>query len=300
MYYEEFSPHAALRAYIRCYFYIRVNSRSLHLPADGCPGLVISLGDPFLLGAEDSVLEPFTECRVFGSFARQMLTRHPWQTELVAVKFLPGQIARFFDVPGIELTDTSTTIESLWGSYGQELQREIFEANTIPEIIQLIDTALIARLSRRYSYDDRIFAALRAILLRSGQVGIEDLAQEVGLSRRHFERLFIETVGLTPKRLCRIVRFSSIFSHLHQRAENDWADIAVAYGYSDQAHLIRECKFFTGFSPLLYLKHRSPLEHAILGTGSRMSHFFNTADVASATMDESLSRYTIEDSEETP
>lgn len=64
----------------------------------------------------------------------------------------------------------------------------------------------------------------------------------------------------------------------------DWADLAISSGYSDQAHLIRECKYFTGHSPLSYLKNRSSLEHAVTGSADTMSHFFNTLGGPSYTM----------------
>ncbi len=284
MYHKEFSPNAALRPYIRNYFYIRVRSGMFHFPADGCPGLIINIGEPFLLGFKNGNLKVFSGCRLFGSFTRQLLTEHMGQTDLVAVKFMPGQFTRFFKVPAIELTDTSTTIETLWGKSGRELEQKLFDSNTVSEMIKLLDDAFLARLSSPYSYDDRILVALHAISNRKGQIRIENLARWLDLSRRHFERRFVDLVGLTPKRMCRIVRFLSVFSHTMAYQGLDWADLAIACGYSDQAHLIREYKFFAGHSPLSYLKNKSSLVRAVIGPDDMMSHFFNTTDVPSATM----------------
>lgn len=284
MYYEQLAPHAALRPHIRSYFHIRLEGRTVHLPADGCPGLVVSLGNPFLLGAGDGSLETFSECRLFGAFTRQMLSRHAGRTEILAVKFFPGQFARFSGVPGIELSDGSASIEALWGAAGRELQHRLLDAKSMAEMVALLDRALLARLSERQTTDDRISAALRVILQRNGEVRIESLGRYVGLSRRHLERRFLEAVGLTPKRLCRIVRFSRAFSRLDGCGGRDWAAIALACGYADQAHLIRECRFFTGLSPLAYLRQRSSLEHTLLGPGEEMSHFFNTPAASSATI----------------
>jgi len=68
MYHKEFSPIAALTPYIRSYFYIRAKSRMFNFPADGCPGLIINTGDPFLLGFKNSKLKVFSGCRLFGYF----------------------------------------------------------------------------------------------------------------------------------------------------------------------------------------------------------------------------------------
>ena len=298
-YYEELTPCAALKPYIIKYFYIRTNSNTLHIPADGCPGLILSIGDPFSLGFESDNLQVFSGCHLFGSFTRQLLTKNTGQTELIAVKFLPGQLTRFFRIRALELTDTSTSIQSLWGKFGRELEQKLYEADTVPEKIGLLELAFLARVSsQKQKYDNRILIALQAISSRKGQVNIQGLADYLELSKRHLERRFIDLIGLTPKRLCRITRFISVFSQVRACKGLDWADLAISCGYSDQAHLIRECKFFTGQSPLSYLKNRSSFEHAVMGTDDMMSPFFNTADVSPVTMPQKTKLWSIVDKEE--
>ena len=285
MYHEEYSPNARLKPFIRSYFFISVTFGNFHFPADGCPGLIINLGEPFLLGFDHDHLTKFIGCRLFGSSTRNLLTKHmTGQTDLLAVKFNPGQFTRFFNVPAIELTDTSASIHALWGKFGKEMEQRFLETKNVLKIIRLLDDTFIKLLSNENAFDDRISMALNAIWWRKGQVRIEELAGGLNFSRRHLERRFLGYIGLTPKRMCRIVRFLSVFSSMKAIPRLDWADLAIASGYSDQAHLIRECKYFTGHSPLTYLKDRSSLEHAVMGTVDTMSHFFNTMGVSSAMM----------------
>ncbi len=285
MTHEEFLPNTSLKPYIRSYFHISVTSGGFHFPADGCPGLIINLGDPFSLGFKQGNLAKFAGCRLFGSSTRNLLTKHQaGQTDLLAVKFHPGQLPRFFNLPAIELTDTSASIHTLWGKFGKELEQKFCETKNVSKIIRLLDSVFIKRLSNYKAYDDRISVALNTISFCKGQVRIEELASGLNLSRRHFERRFSDFVGLTPKRMCRITRFLNVFSSIKAIPRCDWADLAIASGYSDQAHLIRECKYFTAHSPLSYLKDRSSLEHAVMGTTDIMSHFFNTTAVPPDTM----------------
>jgi AraC-like DNA-binding protein len=285
MYHKEFSPNARLKPFIRSYFFISVKLGNFHFPADGCPGLIINFGEPLLLGFEHEHLTKFSGCRLFGSQTRNLLTKYTTgQTDLLAVKFNPGQITRFLNIPAIELTDTSVSTHVLWGKFGNELEQRFLETKRILQIVRLLDDTFIKFLSNEKSYDDRVSVAQNTIWSSKGQVRIGDLAKALGFSRRHLDRLFLEYVGLTPKRMSRIVRFLSIFSFLKANQSLDWADLAIASGYSDQAHLIRECKYFTGRSPLTYLKNRSSLEHAVTGTADTMSHFFNTSGLTSYTM----------------
>lgn len=276
MYYEEFLPDTRLKTYIRSYFFIRIKSGKFHFPADGCPGLIINLGDPFLLGFEQGHLAKFTGCRLFGSTTRYLLAMHIiGRTVLLAVKFNPGQLTRFFKIPAIELTDTSTSIQTLLGTFGKEMERKFNETRNISKLIRLLDHFFIKLLSNENAFDPRITVALNTIWYHKGQIPIGTLARELNVSRRHLERLFLDYIGLPPMRMCRIVRFLSVFSSVQVNLKRDWAGLAIDSGYSDQAHLIRDCKYFSGQSPLSYLKVRSSLEYAVMGPAYIMSHFFN-------------------------
>lgn len=285
MYYEDFSPHASLTPFIRRYFYISVKHGTFHFPADGCPGLIINLGEPFLLGFEQGHLTKIVGCRLFGSQTRNLLTKHmAKQTRLLAVKFNPGQLTRFFNIPAIELTDTSASLQALWGNFGKEVEHRLLETKSVLNRLRLLDNTFQNRLFNRNGFDARISAALHAVWRSSGRVRIRELAGKLELSPRHLDRRFLDCVGLTPKRMCRIVRFLGVFSFMNAIGNPDWADLAIASGYSDQAHLVRECKYFTGHSPGSYVKNRSSLVRAIIGTADTMSHFFNTTGISSHMM----------------
>ncbi len=266
MYYKEYLTSRELRPFIRSYFHVRLDSDTeFRFPSDGCPGLIVNLGGPFLLGFAENDLMVFTGCRLFGYLTRQLMLKSLSGAEALAVKFRTGRLMTFSTVPGIELTDTSVSIKYLWGALGRDLVNRVYNTGSILEIIQLLDEFFLKRLSLHDSIDRRIDAALDEILTRKGQVRINNLAEWTNLSRRQFERRFTRTIGLPPKRMCRIARISGIIAQLKAGIKHDWVDIALAGGYSDQAHFIREWKYFTGSSPLSYLKDLSPFESAIVG-----------------------------------
>jgi AraC-like DNA-binding protein len=58
---------------------------------------------------------------------------------------------------------------------------------------------------------------------------------------------------MTPKRYSRLRRFQHVLAMAGRRAEKpDWAQIAAAGGYADQAHLTHEFKAFSGITPGAY------------------------------------------------
>ncbi|HZH02691.1 MAG TPA: helix-turn-helix domain-containing protein [Myxococcaceae bacterium] len=74
-----------------------------------------------------------------------------------------------------------------------------------------------------------------------------------GYSHRRFIILFERAVGLTPKRYCRLQRFqAALVAARRSKADLPWIEVALAAGYSDQAHLVRDFREFAGIPPSLY------------------------------------------------
>jgi transcriptional regulator GlxA family with amidase domain len=89
------------------------------------------------------------------------------------------------------------------------------------------------------------------------------LAQDPSISRRRLARLFELEVGTTPKRHARLVRFRHLLREVHRAQTVDWPSLALDCGYFDQAHLIRDFRAFSGFSPTEYLAHARDLSNHV-------------------------------------
>lgn len=224
---------------------------------------MINLGDAFLAGDDKDNLKSFSGCRVLGSLTRRMVSKTVGRTAFIAIRFMPGKIASFFRIKGIELTNTNAALESLWGVWGKAFEQRLYNLGTIQDMLVYIESVLLKKLHNQSRFDIEISAALDMIWHTNGQIRVRDLANRVGLSLRQFERRFSNLVGLNPKRLCRIIRFANIISTCDDGLRQNWVRKAMEGGYSDHAHFIRECKYFTGLSPKTYLALRSPLEAAV-------------------------------------
>lgn len=82
---------------------------------------------------------------------------------------------------------------------------------------------------------------------------IAEVTRRVGLSPRRFIQVFKEEVGLTPKLFCRVRRFQKAIRRVYRGETVDWADVALACGYFDQAHFIKDFRAFSGLTPAAYL-----------------------------------------------
>lgn len=82
-----------------------------------------------------------------------------------------------------------------------------------------------------------------------GNVPIVQLAQHQSLSLSQFERQFRQITGVTPKQLARLIRFEEVRNRLMDRPLQSISELAIDVGYSDQAHLSHEFRYFAGYTP---------------------------------------------------
>ncbi len=125
------------------------------------------------------------------------------------------------------------------------LRRQLWDTHTLAERTQAAEALLwrqMSRLRRSLVVDQ----AVRQILLREGNRQAAELARECFVSGRQLERLFHEYIGITPKKLCNLVRYQFLWNEIVRNPHFHIAGAAYRYGYADQSHLMREFKRYHG------------------------------------------------------
>jgi AraC-like DNA-binding protein len=112
-----------------------------------------------------------------------------------------------------------------------------------------VERLLAGRLSRSRVDCARADWAVDRIRRAAGDVRIGGLARELGISPKHLIALFRDRVGVRPKQLARLERFSRVMQRLAGRGPAHFAELAREHGYFDQAHLAREVRRLTGLTP---------------------------------------------------
>ncbi|MGE6717499.1 helix-turn-helix domain-containing protein [Peribacillus frigoritolerans] len=95
--------------------------------------------------------------------------------------------------------------------------------------------------------DPWISCVIKEIISTHGTIRINDLAQDVILSRRQFGRKFTERIGISPKTFSQIVQFQYAINLANEK--NKFVDIAFEAGYTDQSHFIKEFRKHTASTP---------------------------------------------------
>ena len=128
------------------------------------------------------------------------------------------------------------------------ITERLHDAGSWDERFAIAEAALARRLAAGRPVDPEVAFAWAQIVQRRGQVRVEQLAVELGWSRKRLWSRFRSQVGLTPKHAAQLVRFDHAAHRLAAGARRRRRSAAET-GYVDQSHLHRDVVAFAGVTP---------------------------------------------------
>lgn len=170
------------------------------------------------------------------------------RTGIFAVKLQPWTARLFFD---IDLSKYTDSIVPLLPNMRQRLKPLIDRLNSelnFEQFSQLFESILEKNISFEQNLGE---AAVSLILEKKGAITVQEICKRSKLSERSLERYFKQSIGVSPKFYCRIIRFAYIFELLSEKNAS-WTDISLQAGFYDQAHFIKNFRAFTGEEPSKY------------------------------------------------
>lgn len=250
------TPSPALRPYVRQLWIAHTAATPEvareHILPTGQMHLVFRLAGPPLrlfASAADSIGSVVREPVVGGPRSSFYVKESGAAVLSVGVQLLPGAALDLFGVSAAELAGRHTPLSELWGAQGRTALDQVASGATAQARLQALEQMLAARLPRIRAIHPAV-----AHLLQAGgaPLRISDLASSSGASHRHFIAQFREAAGMSPKRYARLMRFRALLAALRMADHAPMGLLALDAGYSDQAHMNREFREFTGMTPLQY------------------------------------------------
>src|SRR3984893_8207974 len=233
--YQEFPPSPKFAAHVECFWMHRTEGpvRNFHVFPDGCSDII------FEQRARD-----YGGRAIAGTMTRARGFDIPAGHSTFGVRFRPGMAARLVRVPGSVAVDQSIPLADAWKAAAvRDLLEQLASSRSPRDAIARCEASLADPAPL-----DPVEKSLAWLAECGGQISMDELADAASLSPRQFRRICLERTGLSPKHLARVLRFRQVAKYASGQ-HPDWADIAVASGYYDQAHLINEFKELAGLSP---------------------------------------------------
>lgn len=174
---------------------------------------------------------------------------------MLSVQFYPHSAGLFFDLPINELTNETLDLKDIMGVSACELEEQLYDLPTLEDKVKHIESFLLRRLSRKPVYSlDRISHNVKLINQSNGLITPDQLASEACLSRKQHERIFKQTVGLSPKQFLKVIRFQyTLYAHQQYPGES-LTELAYRCGFYDQSHMINDFREMSGITPKQYFK----------------------------------------------
>lgn len=246
-----FLPRQELLPFIRYYWILNTNKNldTLTFPI-GCSQLIFHRRARFYIPELEAEQARFS---ISGQVNFPAKIQSSGDVETIVVVFYPHAIGTMFNIPVSSFYNQEIDGYSLGDKILNNLADEVLNADDSAEAVKMIEKWLLSRLVESGIYNFKKVGASLKQLLTDNIISVENMAQLACLSRKQFERVFFNAVGMKPKEYSNVVRFQKSL-WLMQNGNRNFADIAYSCGYADQSHYIRECHKFSGNTPAELLK----------------------------------------------
>ncbi|MDQ3610033.1 MAG: helix-turn-helix domain-containing protein [Actinomycetota bacterium] len=222
--------------------------------------VIISLGPPVDIAAMPDPAQPPGSFPAFaaGLHAAPATVHHDGNQYGVHLELTPPGARALLGVPAWELASRVVDLGDLLGRRASEMADRLATTPGWPERFAVLDAVLARGAVEVDPPAPEVAWAWRRLVTTGGAVQMSALAAAVGWSRRHLSERFRRELGLPPKVVARVLRFERSRRVLERPGRPGLAEVAVACGYYDQAHLTRDWRELAGCTPTAWMAAELP------------------------------------------
>lgn len=174
------------------------------------------------------------------------------------LRFRPGRAPAFLGTPASDLLDARVALADLWGRVRADCLAERLASTPDPETAaSLLDDEVAGQAARARDGDPVVDGLVTLLTVQpDSRRAVRAASRALSVDERRLHRRCSAAVGYGPKTLDRVLRFQRAL-RLAGRSRS-LAALAADAGYSDQAHLTRECRRLAGTTPSDLFKTARP------------------------------------------
>ncbi|MGE4499032.1 MAG: DUF6597 domain-containing transcriptional factor [Hydrogenovibrio sp.] len=229
--YQEQLPPLALSQVVDCFWQAEMHTQAQLIVPDGCQDWVFER------------TEHTTDAFLIGSMTEAQSVRVIGSKTFFGVRFRPGALSLLTAMPMQPLTNQRCDLNELF-PFSNSLKAQLSTPELdLPAFAERLSTALLNSTSRLTSDNHRRLT----YFAQAAEGNIQQLADHLHISRRHFHRLFTRAFGYSPRFYGKVQRFNRLNERLQQG--DALLEATLEAGYYDQAHMNRDVKQLTGLTP---------------------------------------------------
>ena len=262
MQHQEFEPPEELRDTIKCFWYNRRESgelpSSFEVIPDGYAEIIFHFGSVLSISYNGD-MRPLPSPFMMGLLDQPVLFYTKNRLEIIGIRCFPWTV---FDLLGLPSGKGGVRIFEHPIAQLQSTLDKWIHADRIDEALARIKQYFLNARSR-IAPSSMLFKAGVAMSEANGTMPVSQVAAAAHATVRTLERNFKQSSGYTVKDVSGLMRFEQARNQLWLYPDSNIAGLAYELGYTDQSHLSREFKRYSGTTPAAFARKAKKGKQAV-------------------------------------
>jgi AraC-like DNA-binding protein len=258
MLHQEFPAPPALRDSVKCFWHNRrdfgATPSSFEVLPDGYAEVIFYFGGGCSVDLNGST-QALPSLFMMGLLNRPVRLHTSGRFEVIGIRCFPWAVFDLLGLPSgaAEVHVFEHPLAQLHPRLEQWLRAGQMEA-ALAELSRVL-------LEARSQLDGTLSRAGLAMREANGSLPVSEVAAKAHATVRTLERKFRHASGHTVKDVSGLMRFEQVRNRLWQQPRTSLAALAQELGYTDQSHLSREFKRYSGMTPSAFARAADPQRH---------------------------------------
>jgi AraC-like DNA-binding protein len=262
MQHQEFDPPEELRDSIKCFWH---NSReagetgsNFEVQPDGYAEIIFYFGSLYSISYQEG-LQPLPSPFMMGLLDQPVVFSTDDHLDIIGIRCYPWTV---FDLLGLPSGKDGVRIFEHPIARLQSVLNKLIETGNIDEALVNIKQYFLDARSG-VAVDSMLFKAGIAMRETNGTMPVSQVADAAHATVRTLERKFKRSSGYTVKDVSALIRFEQVRNQLWHYPDTNLAGLAHELGYTDQSHLSREFKRYSGTTPAAFARKAKKGKQAV-------------------------------------
>jgi len=262
MQHQEFEPPEELRDTIKCFWYNRRDYEeqqpTFEVQPDGYAEIIFHFSSDISI-SNNGDLQLLPSPFMMGLLNQPVTFHTKSRLEIIGIRCFPWTV---FDLLGLPSGKDSVRIFEHPIAQLQSTLNEWIKAGNIDEALAQVKQYFLNARSQTAA-DSMLFKAGVAMRKANGTMPVSQVAAAAHATVRTLERNFKQSSGYSVKDVSGLIRFEQVRNHLWLYPDSNIAGLAYELGYTDQSHLSREFKRYSGTTPAAFARKAKKGKQAV-------------------------------------
>jgi AraC-like DNA-binding protein len=250
---QEFQPPEQLRDTIKCFWYdqrdVGDQQSSFEVLPDGYAEIIFHFGSGCST-SHNGALQPLPSPFMMGLLNQPVLFYTKNRLEIIGIRCFPWTV---FDLLGLRSGKDGVRIFEHPVAQLQSTLNNYIQCGSIQEAMAQVEQYFLNAHSQIRT-NSMLFKAGIAMSKAKGTMPVSQVAAAAHATVRTLERNFKQSSGHTVKDVSNLMRFEQVRNQLWLSPGSNLAGLAQELGYTDQSHLTREFKRYSGTTPAVFAR----------------------------------------------